>query len=179
MLVTWLATISMSTGRSALLAGFDVMFYQLFALAGSILLPLALRGRAERFIPASLPLIGLTGTLGLMLAPGGILLWSALLGLFAGSSLGMSLTLMAHRARDHDASAALSGMSQSVGYIVAAIGPVAFGALHAFYGGWIAPLSLLLLVMTGLIIVGLLVGRDRYVLESRRTRTSPPPRQSA
>jgi CP family cyanate transporter-like MFS transporter len=179
MMVTWLATISVSTGRSPVVAGFDVMIFQLFALAGSILLPLVLRGRAERLTPAVIPFVGIAGTLGLMIAPEGILVWGALLGLFGGSSLGMSLTLMAHRARDHDASAALSGMSQSVGYIVAAIGPVAFGALHAAVGGWTASLSLLLLVMVGLIFVGAFVGRERFVLDKSRGAEPLPPRQSA
>lgn len=176
MMVTWLATISVSTGRSPVVAGFDVMIFQLFALAGSLVLPLVLRGRAERLVPSLIPFVGIAGTLGLMLAPDGILVWGALLGLFGGSSLGMSLTLMAHRARDHDASAALSGMSQSVGYIVAAVGPVAFGALHAAVGGWTASLSLLLVVMVGLIFVGAFVGRERFVLEKRPNAV---PRQSA
>ena len=102
-----------------------------------------------------------------MLAPGAILLWAILLGLFGGASLGMSLTLIARRARDHEAATALSGMSQSVGYLVAAVGPVVFGALHAATGGWIASLGLVTTVLVALGVVGVFVGRDRYVLERR------------
>jgi CP family cyanate transporter-like MFS transporter len=167
MLVTWLATISTSTGRSPVVAGFDVMLYQLFSLVGSLVVPVVLRGRAERFIPATIPALGIAGTIGLMLAPDAIVVWCVVLGLYGGASLGMSLTLMAHRARDHDAASALSGMSQSVGYLIAAAGPVAFGALHASVGGWIAPLTLLLVVMTGQALVGVFAGRDRFVLERR------------
>src|SRR5690606_13664580 len=57
MLVTWLAAISMSTGRSEVVAGIDVMVYQLFSLAGSVLLPLILRGRVERLAPALIPVL--------------------------------------------------------------------------------------------------------------------------
>lgn len=166
-LVTWLATISTSTGRTPIVAGYDVMIYQLFSLAGSLTLPFVLRGRAERYVPATIPVLGVAGIIGLMATPGAILVWCVLLGLFGGASLGMSLTLMAQRARDHDAAAALSGMSQSVGYLIAAAGPVAFGALHAASGGWIAPLAMLLVVLAALIAVGVFVGRDRYVLEPR------------
>ncbi|MDF2573762.1 MAG: hypothetical protein K0S05_674 [Agromyces sp.] len=167
MVVTWLATISTSIGRSPVVAGFDVMVYQLLSLAGSLLLPLLLRGRAERFIPALIPLLGITATVGLMVAPQWILVWAVVMGLFSGSSLAMALTLIAQRARDHEASSALSGMSQAVGYLFAAIGPVAFGWLHATVGGWVTSLGLLLLVMVGQAATGLLAGRDRYVLEPR------------
>ncbi len=167
MLVTWLAAISMSTGRSEVVAGIDVMIFQLFSLAGCLLLPLLLRGRVERLVPALIPSLAILGVIGLMLAPSGIVFWASLIGLSSGATLGMSLTLMAQRARDHDASAALSGMSQSVGYVIAAIGPVAFGWLHTLTGGWIAPLSLLLGVLVLLTLVGVFAGRERFVLDRR------------
>lgn len=167
MLVTWLATISVSTGRSPVVAGFDVMIYQLCSIAGSLVIPLVLRGAAERFVPALIPILGITGTIGLMTAPGAILVWCVLLGLFGGASLGMALTLVAHRARDHDTATVLSGMAQSVGYLVAAAGPVAFGALHAAFGGWFAALTLLLAAMLAQVVVGVFAGRDRLVLEPR------------
>lgn len=165
MLVTWLATISMSTGRSEVVAGIDVMIYQLLSLAGSVSLPFLLRGRIERYAPALIPCLAIVGTVGLMLAPGAILVWIPLLGLSSGSTLAMSLTLMAQRARDHEASSALSGMSQSVGYLIAALGPVTFGALHALTGAWVASLSLLLVILVLLTIVGVFAGRPRFVLE--------------
>ncbi len=167
MLVTWLATISMSTGRSEVVAGIDVMVYQLFSLAGSLLLPLILRGRTERWAPALIPSLAIVGVAGLMWAPGAILVWASLVGLSSGATLGMSLTLMAQRARDHDASAALSGMSQSVGYVIAALGPVSFGWLHGLTGGWTASLALLLAVLAALTVVGVFAGRDRFVLDRK------------
>ncbi|TDN91251.1 MFS transporter [Microbacterium sp. BK668] len=167
MLLTWLASISVSTGRSAVVAGFDVMIYQIFSLAGSLIVPFVLRGRVERFVPALIPTLGIVGVLGLMAAPGAIVFWVVLIGLSSGASLGMTLTLMAQRARDHDASAALSGMGQSVGYVLAALGPVLFGWVHAAVGGWVAPLVLVLVVMIGQLATGVLAGRDRFVLERR------------
>jgi CP family cyanate transporter-like MFS transporter len=167
MLVTWLASISASTGRSAVVAGIDVMIYQVFALVGALTIPFALRGRAERFVPAAIPSLGIVGVAGLMAAPESIIVWVVLMGLSSGASLGMSLTLMAQRARDHDASAALSGMSQSVGYVIAALGPIAFGWVHSTVGGWVAPLVLVLIVMVGQAVTGIFAGRETYVLERR------------
>ncbi|WP_224786027.1 MFS transporter [Microbacterium caowuchunii] len=167
MLVTWLAPMSISIGRSAIVAGLDVMLYQIFSIVGSLLLPLLLRGRARRWVPALIPVLSVVGVIGMMVAPGMILLWAPCLGLSSGATLGMSLTLMAQRARDHGTAAALSGMAQSVGYVIAAAGPVVFGALHAATDGWLWSLTVLLLVLLTLSAVGVFAGRERYVLDAR------------
>lgn len=166
-LVTWLPALSASAGRSATLAGVDVMVYQIAGLVGSITLPFCLRGAATRVVPALIPVVGIAGVVGLFTAPALIPLWICLLGLFSGASLSMSLTLMAIRARDHHAASALSGMAQSMGYLITAIGPVAFGALHASTGAWGASLVLLGAYMIGQAAVGVFAGRDRFVLDPR------------
>jgi CP family cyanate transporter-like MFS transporter len=167
MLVTWLAPYAASHGRSAVAAGFDVMIFQILGVIGSLIVPVALRGPARRWVPAALPVGGVVAAVGLIVAPDALTLWAACGGLAAGASLNMSLTLMAERARDPATSSALSGMSQSVGYLFAALGPIAFGALHGIDGGWTAPLLLLIAVLVGQLVVGVAAGRDRYVLEPR------------
>ncbi|MGM7670435.1 MFS transporter [Microbacterium sp. A93] len=163
-LVTWLASVSISTGRSAAIAGFDVMLYQVFSLVGSLTVALVMHGRGARLTPALLPILGIAGIAGLMIWPGAIGFWVVPLGLFSGASLGVSLTLMAQRARDHSTSSALSGMSQSVGYAIAAIGPVLFGAVQAATGSWTVPLTILLVAMVLQGAIGVFAARDRYVL---------------
>jgi CP family cyanate transporter-like MFS transporter len=167
MLVTWLAPISISTGRSEVQAGFDVMVFQIFGVAGSLLVPFALRGPVKRWVPALLPSLAIIGTIGLVAAPAGVVVWGGLAGLTTGASIGMSLTLMAQRAREHRTAAALSGMSQSIGYVIAALGPILFGALHTLGGGWTLPLALLLVALLGQSVIGFAVGRERYVLDPR------------
>lgn len=166
-LVTWIATMSLDTGRSEALSGVDVMVYQVFSLVGSLTTVFMMRGRGARITPAALPLLGIAGIVGLMLSPDAIGLWVVPLGIFSGLSLGVSLTLMADRARDHGASSALSGMSQSVGYAIAAIGPALFGAVHAVTGSWTLPLIILLVSMSAQAAFGVYAGRDRFVLSSR------------
>lgn len=164
-LVTWLASVSIATGRSAAIAGVDVMVYQLFSLVGSLAVALVMHGRGERITPALLPALGVAGVVGLMIWPGAVGFWVVPLGLFSGASLGVSLTLMAQRARDHSTSSALSGMSQSVGYAIAAVGPVLFGAIHAATGNWTLPLVILLVAMTLQAVFGIYAARPRFVLE--------------
>ena len=61
-------------------------------------------------------------------------LWAILLGLGFGTGFTLVLALFVLRAHDAPHAAALSGMAQSVGYTVAAIGPIAVGALHDLTG---------------------------------------------
>jgi MFS transporter, CP family, cyanate transporter len=167
MLVTWLAPFAVSQGRSPVTAGIDTMLFQIMTIVGSLVVPLLLRGRARRWVPAALPGASVVGIVGLLLAPAALPVWALCAGLGAGASLNMSLTLMAERARDAGASSALSGMSQSVGYLFAALGPPAFGALHGIDGRWMLSLLLLLAVALAQTVVGAAVGRDRFVLDRR------------
>ena len=167
MLVTWLAPISTSTGRSAVVAGIDVMVFQIFGVVGSLVIPFLLRGGMKRWVPALLPTLAIVGTVGLIIAPAAVLVWGSLAGLSTGASIGMSLTLMAQRARNHSTAAALSGMSQSIGYVIAALGPILFGALHTLSGEWLLPLLLLLVALVGQGVIGIAVGRERFVLDPR------------
>ncbi|WDG18429.1 MFS transporter [Microbacterium sp. Clip185] len=167
MLVTWMAPLAASTGKSPVAAGVDVALYQILGVVGSFAVAFALQGRLRRAVPAALPLLAIAAAIGMILAPQLLTAWALISGLSAGASLSMSLTLMAQRARDAAASSALSGMSQSVGYLLAAAGPISFGALHALDGGWTAPLLLYIAVVVGQCVVGVSVGRDRYVLDGR------------
>jgi CP family cyanate transporter-like MFS transporter len=77
---------------------------------------------------------------------------------------------MAQRSADAATAAATSGMSQSVGYLLAAVGPVLFGALYGATGSWVPPLLVLLTGITLQLGAGLLLSRERMVFEPRRPR---------
>ena len=91
----------------------------------------------------------------------------------------MSLSLFSLRARTHHGASALSGMAQSGGYLIAATGPILFGSLVTLTGGWVAPLILVAAVLGGQLVVGALVGRDRFVLEPRDAVSAGTPTHSA
>lgn len=167
MLVTWFAPIAQSLGRTEVVAGFDVMIYQLFCFGGSLIVPLLLRGRFTRLAASAIPALTLVGIVGLIALPAFFVLWTILCGIGCGAALGMSLSLFSLRARTHQAASALSGMAQSGGYLIAAIGPILFGALVTLSGGWLASLILVGLVLVGQITTGVFVGRDRFVLDAR------------
>ncbi len=165
MLVTWFAPIAQSLGRSQVVAGIDVMIYQLFCFGGSLVVPLLLRGRFSRFAAAAIPALTLVGIVGLIAIPELFTVWAIVSGIGCGAALGMSLSLFSLRARTHQSASALSGMAQSGGYLIAATGPILFGAFVTLSGGWLASLLLVAVVLVGQLFIGLFVGRDRYVLE--------------
>jgi CP family cyanate transporter-like MFS transporter len=90
-------------------------------------------------------------------------LWALLIGLSTGSFLSLGLTFFVVRARDAAHTAALSGMAQSGGYLLAAAGPAGAGALHDLSGGWTVPLWTLLAVTVLTLVAGLAAARDRLV----------------
>ena len=167
MLATWLAPIQVSQGSTAVAAGLDVMLYQLVSILGSLSLPLVFRGRSRRWIPAVLPII-IAGTFAtVVLHPGADLAWVLLGGFGSGASLSLSMLFMAIRAPSSEVASALSGMAQSIGYLIAATGPALFGWLAATSGGWIVPLWLVLAVGAVQLVAGILLGRERMVFGGR------------
>jgi len=73
------------------------------------------------------------------------------------------LTLIGLRSRTADGTAALSGFTQSLGYLMAAVGPFLIGTIYGHTGTWTVPLWLLLGLVVPLIAVGVYTGRPAYL----------------
>jgi MFS transporter, CP family, cyanate transporter len=73
------------------------------------------------------------------------------------------LTLIGLRARTPDGTAALSGFTQSLGYLIAAIGPFVIGTVYDATSHWTLPLWLLLVLVLPLLAVGAYAGRPAYL----------------
>jgi CP family cyanate transporter-like MFS transporter len=76
------------------------------------------------------------------------------------------MTFILVRSRDVAQTGRLSAASQSLGYLLAASGPLAVGLLHEATGGWRAGLLLLLAVLLAQGAVGLVAARPRLVSAS-------------
>jgi CP family cyanate transporter-like MFS transporter len=81
------------------------------------------------------------------------------LGVCQGATLGLGVFFTMARAPDPGTAASLSGLAQSVGYLVAASGPLVVGLLHSATGGWSVPFGLMLVLAAVELGVGLLAGR--------------------
>lgn len=92
-------------------------------------------------------------------------------GVLIGFGLGafpMALMLMALRARTPAGTTGLSAFGQSVGYLLASIGPVGFGFLHDVSGGSTVPLIAMICTLVPMLIGGLVVVRDWKIEDSLR-----------
>ena len=108
---------------------------------------------------------GLIGLLGYLFAPMGTMwLCSIVLGIGQGGAFAIALTMIAQRGGNPETAARLSGMTQSVGYVMGALaGPLAVGLVHDAFGGW-PPVAILFTVITlGAAICALGAGRVRTV----------------
>jgi CP family cyanate transporter-like MFS transporter len=100
---------------------------------------------------------------GLMVAPYELaLLWAVLTGA-ATTTFPLVLTLIGLRARSAEGTAALSGSTQSLGYLLAGLGPFTVGLVYDATGGWTVPLLLLVALTLPLLAVALYVARPAYV----------------
>ncbi|MEV6671158.1 MFS transporter [Streptomyces sp. NPDC051162] len=163
--IAWLPTIFTDHGMSKAQAGLVFAFSTLVQAVGSFVVPmLAGRMRSQRSLAAGVVLLMAAGVAGLLVAPvAGAWLWATLLGVGQGGALGLALTMMVLRTRDAHTAARLSGMAQTWGYLLAAVGPFALGAVHQATGGWTVPIVVLLVVCAGLLGLGMGAGRDRKI----------------
>lgn len=163
-MIGWLPSLLRSHGVSPHAGGWMLSLYQVVNLLVSLTVPLLTdRMAGQRAIACGGGLCCAAGYLGLILVPGAAVLWVVVAGIGTGCSFVLALSFMALRARGPAQTAALSAMAQSVGYIVAAGGPVAFGFLRDASGSWTP--SLLMLLATALVLAaaGLGAGRPVYV----------------
>ncbi|MEV0802365.1 MFS transporter [Kribbella sp. NPDC050281] len=161
LLVNWLPTIEISTGVSERTAGVHLFLFQCFGLVGGLAIPRLLKHPTDQragTITASVPI--LVALLGILLAPGLIVVWVVLAGLGQGAALVAALSLISIRGRSHHEATQLSGMAQAVGYLLAATGPVIAGFLAERTGNWDATLILFATLAAVQIVIGIIVGRD-------------------
>ncbi|GAA0399956.1 MFS transporter [Paenibacillus motobuensis] len=165
-IIAWLPEILKQQGISADQSGLLLSVMQLALLPFTFIVPvIAGRMRNQRLLVTFTFGLLLSGTLGLLYGSSGlIVLWIIILGIGGGFAFGLAMMFFGLRTENAHQAAELSGMAQSVGYLLAAIGPTMFGYLHDITGGWTLPLWILVGASVLLFIFGLGAGRDRYVI---------------
>ncbi|EAO4361639.1 CynX/NimT family MFS transporter [Salmonella enterica subsp. enterica serovar Havana] len=163
-IIGWLPTILISHGYSEAQAGSLHGLLQLATAAPGLAIPLILhRFNDQRWIAALVSLLCAVGAAGLWFVPGQAIIWTLLFGFGSGATMILGLTFIGLRASSAHQAAALSGMAQSVGYLLAACGPPVMGKLHDASGSWYLPLSGVTVLTIIMAIFGLYAGRDREI----------------
>lgn len=160
----WFAQVYRDAGFSATSAGVLLGVITAMSIPFSFLVPsVAARVQNQRWLVVGLIGCYPIGYLGLIFAPvAGAWVWAVAVGIGA-CTFPLILTLIGLRARTGAGTAALSGFTQSVGYLMAAIGPFGVGLLYDVTGGWTVPLTALLVLAVPQLLVGLVVSRPAYI----------------
>ena len=169
----WFAQVYRDAGFSPATAGLLLGVITAMSIPLSFLIPTwAARLHDQSWLIAGLVACYPVGYLGLVLAPvAGAWAWAVLVGT-ATSVFPLVLTLIGLRARTSEGTAALSGFTQSVGYLLSAVGPLGMGVLYEASGGWTVPLSVLCVLVLPQLVAGLTVARPSY-LEDQIIRPEP------
>jgi MFS transporter, CP family, cyanate transporter len=139
--ITWYPTILRDAGFTPATAGWLMTLFQVAALLAGLPIPMLIRRfMDQRGLALAASLLIAAGTLGILVAPRAAALWVMIQGAGAGPGLILALSFMGLRARTPTTAAALSLMAQSIGYLLAALGPILFGFVHEHVGGWTAAL---------------------------------------
>ena len=156
----WFASLYRSAGFSSSDAGLLLGVITGIGIPLSFLVP-ALSTRQRLQLPMLNVLVAcyVAGYVGLLVAPAqGAVAWALLVGV-GTSTFPLILTLIGLHAHTAAGTAALSGFTQSVGYLIAATGPFLIGMLHELTEGWTVPLVVLIVLTVPLFWVGALVTR--------------------
>lgn len=163
--VTWLPDILKSQGMSADSAGWTLSFMQLSVLPITFIMPI-IAGRTKNQVGLMIITVFFffAGIGGILYGSDRLtMLWVIMIGISLGSSFSLAMMLFSLRTRNIYDAAELSGMAQSVGYMLAAIGPTLVGYLHDLTGGWRLPMYFLIGVAVLVLIFGVAAGRNRLI----------------
>ncbi|MBB2480804.1 MFS transporter [Bacillus sp. APMAM] len=166
-IVAWLPEILQQQGLSSSTAGWMLSLMQFAVLPFTFIVPI-IAGRMKNqyllvTITALLFIIGMIGILygNLSLIPLSVIF----LGIGGGCAFSLAMMFFSLRTKNSYQAAELSGMAQSIGYLLAAVGPTLFGVLHDITHNWAIPLWMLVITSVLIFISGIGAGRNKYIEE--------------
>ncbi|MEC5422895.1 MFS transporter [Virgibacillus sp. C22-A2] len=166
--ISWLPEILHDYGVSMATAGWMLSFMQFIGLPASFLVPMiAGKYKSQRALVLVLGFLSISGYAGLLLGKSfTVMVFSTILiGITLSGTFALALTFLGLRARNARQAGELSGMAQSLGYILAATGPIFIGYLYDLTHIWTVPLLTMMGVAILVTLFGMSAGRDRYVLD--------------
>ena len=160
----WLPAMLVDAGVDRNTAGLLLAVSMLLSVPVSLLVPpIAARFSDQGPVVLVLGVLSFAGILGMLVAPAAAPgLWMVLIG-FGMGMFPLALLMMSLRTKSTSDTARLSAMAQSLGYLIAASGPFAFGVLRDATGTWTVSLVLQLVLLAALTVLGTIAGRPRYV----------------
>lgn len=162
-LITWIPSILMFKDFDSHFSGMMLLLFQLIGLPATLIVPIiADKIKHQKFIATIISLIYLLGIVTLLFAQStfSVILSMIFIGLGMGGAISLAIGFISLRTPHAKKAAELSGMSQSAGYLFAAVGPILIGFIFDLTKSWTNALLVLIALTLLLILFGLKAGRD-------------------
>lgn len=163
--LAWLPAVLISRGADASYAGWMLSLSQAMGIFGSLIVPTwAGQYVSQRAFIGCLAGLETASLVGLLIgSPAWATVWVLLIGFVLGGSFGLALLFIVVRSSSTASATELSGMAQSIGYLIAAVGPSLFGGLFDLCGDWTWAFAFLLMVAAFKLAMGLTAGANQTV----------------
>lgn len=162
---SWMPTIVQDHGVSPEGASLLALIFQAMGIfANMATAVIYTKTKRQDLLGAAIGIVFLVGLSSLFLFEDSFLIIAVLLacaGVASGGSLSWILTTIGVVGSDAAETAELSGMAQSIGYLLAAVGPLLSGFLYDVTGGWTTTICFYLAGGAALAVMGVMVGRRK------------------
>lgn len=163
-LAGWLPKILSDLGYTEIDAGYIYGFLQFSTMVpGLLLLPILAKKNLQQLLITVCAFSVFVGLIGLLYLPDYAIFWVGLFGLANCSTFIIALAFIGLRTSNSRQAASLSGMSQGIGYALAATGPTLVGKFYAQTGSWTVPIYLIAAVALVCTYFAALAARDRKI----------------
>ena len=161
-LIAWIPSIIIFKGLDNHFAGMMVLLFQLVGLPATLLVPIiANKIKHQKLIATIISLNYLAGMIIFLITTSsfGIIISMVFIGIGMGGSISLAIGFITQRTPHAKKAAELSGMSQSVGYLLAAVGPILLGFMFDITKSWTSSIVVLIISTILLILFGLKAGK--------------------
>lgn len=156
-MLAWLPAILITGGVSAETITTCVTLFPIVGIPATLLVPpLAQRMKRQRLLGAAVGALCVAGIVALFFATTDTtaIFATVIVGAALGAPFCLCMYYFGVRTENPDDSAKLSGVSQTFGYLMAALGPACLGFLVDLSGSWFLPLCIMLALAVALVICG-------------------------
>jgi CP family cyanate transporter-like MFS transporter len=165
-LISWLPKVLVDYGMAAKDTGWLLFLIQIAMIPIMFVGPIiAHRMKDQRLMAVAVGMLG-SILIFFLYKLDGIYVAAILLGLSNGLSFSLSILFFSLRAKSTANAIKISGMAQSVGYLIAAFGPPIFGKLHEIDPSWNYSFYFLAASIVLLLLTGIKAAENKFVEES-------------
>lgn len=164
-ILAWLPALLIDRGFDPSYAGWMLSLSQATGILGALIVPVwAGSQKDQRSVILILTVLETVAFFGLLIpGMGWTEVWIGLIGMVLGGTFGLALLLIVLRSKDAETAAELSGIVQSIGYLIAGTGPFVVGAIYDFTHMWNYALILLIVIGILRVVISLEIGKDQKV----------------